>query len=111
MRSLVLQALDEKSILLKGFGRNQKIEAISVDKLPGSILVTSEKTKMSVRIYCIYDDYEFRWVFAIAYNTISKNEHPLNFPIDQSFEKNHTRVEYHFPEDSVITLEGEFSES
>lgn len=112
MKTLVLQALDAKSIQLKGFGRNQKIEAISVDRLPGSILVTSDKLSMQVRIHCIFDDYENKWVFAMSHLTETKNQTPLNFMIDQSWNSaDKTRVEYHFPEDANITLEGEFSES
>jgi hypothetical protein len=73
MKTLSLQSLDDTSILMKGFGFNQKLQALSVDKIPGSILITSEKHSSSVRIYCIFDDIEGTWVFALATTKASRN--------------------------------------
>lgn len=109
MKSLSLQSLDSKSIQLKGFGLNQKLEAISVDKLPGSILVKSNKTSSSVRIYCIYDDFENTWVFALASTKPSYNQNPLDFTINQDWGKyNRSKIEISFPDDASLELEGEF---
>lgn len=111
MKTLLLQGIDDKTILLKGAGRNQKLEAISVDRLPGSILIVSNKMSASVRIYCIYNDYDATWVFAFASTKEANNQKPLDYMMDQTWGKDgQVKLEITVPDDITIELEGEFAE-
>ena len=111
MKTLTLKALDDTNILIKGCGYNQKLETISLDKIPGTIFISSDKTGIKIRIYCIYDDYEGAWVFALASAKISANAKPLDFIINQDWDvNNNTTLEIQIPEDSKIELEGQFSD-
>ena len=112
MKTLSLKALNDKSILLKGSGVNQILEVISLDKIPGSIFIHSEKTAQAFRIYCIYDDYESAWVFAFANTKAINGTNPLNYFMEHGWDaKGNTFLDLHIPEDSIIELEGQFAES
>ena len=111
MIPLHLQALDDRSISLKGLGRNQRLEPITVDKIPGSILLESYSYSVRVRIYCIFDDYLNNWVFAFTSEKEHYNQKPLDFMIDQKWDKaGRCKMEVYVPIDTTITLEGEFAE-
>lgn len=110
MKPLSLQSLDDTSILMKGMGYNKKLEAVSANKIPGSILVTSEKMSSSTRIYCIFDDMEGTWVFALSGTKPSDHQNILDFSITQNWDsKNRSHIEIAFPDDAKLKLEGEFS--
>jgi hypothetical protein len=110
MTSIILQTLDSNSILLKGLGRNQRLEPITVDKVPGSIVIESVKYSSKIRIYCIYE-YSGTWVFAVASEKEHKNVKPFDFFMDQSWDaEGRCRLEISVPSDTKLTLDGEFSE-
>lgn len=112
MKTLSLKALNDRSILIKGCGLNQVLEVISFDKIPGTIFIYSKQNNQSIRIYCIYDDYENAWVFATANaKTIEKTDALENIMEYGWDDKNNTYLDLTIADDSVIELEGQFSES